>query len=200
MTSLPMRLAGMAAAAALAAGVAHAQPTNVRVRGTIEQLDGNVLKVKSRDGKSLQIELAANAAVNATRKITLADIKPGDYVGVTSRKRPDGSMSALEVHVLPPVAPSGHFPWDLEPDTMMTNANVTAKVAGSGGNELTLDYKTGSQKIYVPDSAPIAATVPGDRTLLKPGETVFLIAQSGPDGKLSAARVQVSKNGIKPPQ
>jgi hypothetical protein len=199
-TSIPRYLAGLAALIALSAGLAQAQPTNVRVRGTIEKFDGKVLTVKSRDGKSLEIALADNASVNATMKITLADIKPGDYVGVTSRNRPDGSMAALEVHVIPAFVPAGHFPWDLEPDTMMTNANVTAKVAGTGGNELTLDYKTGTQKIYVPDSAPIAKTEPGDRALLKPGETVFLIAQSAADGKLSAGRVQVSKDGVKPPQ
>jgi hypothetical protein len=184
---------------ALAGSTAYGQ-SNVRVRGTIAGLDGNVLSVKGRDGQVRQIALADNATVAATKKITLADIKPGDYVGVTSMKRADGTMVALEVHVLPPVVPAGFIPWDLEPGSMMTNANVTAKVAGTGGHELTLDYKTGTQKIIVPDNVPVAATEPGDRTLLKPGEWVFVVAQSSPDGKLSAGRVQVSKDGVKPPQ
>jgi hypothetical protein len=199
MTSIWTRLVLVAATLALTGGLAQAQ-TNVRVRGTIESFDGKVLTVKGRDGKPVVITLADTAAVNATKKITLADIKSGDYVGVTSMKRADGTMAALEVHVIPPVVPAGFIPWDLEPGSMMTNANVTAKVSASGGNELTLDYKTGTQKIYVPDTAPVAATEPGDRSLLKPGESIFLIAQSAADGKLSAARVQVSKNGVKPPQ
>jgi len=199
MASMMRQLARAAGILLLAGTVAHAQTSPVRVRGTITGLNGNVLSVKARDGKMLEVNLADNVTVGATKRITLADIKAGDYVGVTSMKRPDGTMVAVEVHVLPASVPPGSFPWDLEPGSTMTNANVTAKVDSAKGHELTLDFKTGTQKIFVPDNVPVAATEPGDRSMLKPGESVFMVAQST-DGKLTASRVQVSKNGVKPPQ
>ncbi len=176
----------------------------MRIRGTIAGLEGNVLSVKSRDGKDLKITLADNLAVSGTKAITMADIKPGDYVGSTTIKRPDGTLVAREVHLFPAalrgVVAEGHIPWDLEPGSMMTNATLTAAVQAAGGREITLQYKDGSQKILVPEGTPMATTVPGDRSLLVPGAYVFLVAQVAPDGKLSAARIQVSKDGVKPPQ
>lgn len=183
----------------LAVAAAYAQ-SPVRVRGAITAFDGKALTVKARDGQVRQVALADNATVVATKKISLADIKPGDFVGVTTVKRPDGTVVAREVHILPPFVKPGYIPWDLEPGSMMANAHVTAKVASTSGQQLTLDYKSGTQKVLVPDNVPVAATEPGDPSLLKPGEWVFLIAQPAADGKLTAARVQVSKNGVKPPQ
>ena len=178
--------------------------TPMRVRGTITALEGAVLSVKSRDGKDLKITLADNLAVSGTKAITMADIKPGDYVGSATTKRPDGTLVALEVHLLPAalrgVVPEGHMAWDLEPGSMMTNATLAAAVQAAGGREITLQYKDGSQKILVPEGTPMATTVPGDRSLLVPGAYVFLVAQVAPDGKLSAARIQASKDGVKPPQ
>ncbi len=178
--------------------------TAMRIRGTITALEGNVLSVKSRDGKDLQITLADNLGVSGTKAITLADIKPGDYVGSATMKRPDGTLVALEVHLLPSalrgVIPEGHMSWDLEPGSMMTNATLAGVVQVAGGREITLQYKDGSQKILVPDGVPMATSVPGDRSLLVPGAYVFMGAQVAPDGKLSAARIQVSKDGVKPPQ
>ena len=178
--------------------------TPMRIRGTITALEGNVLSVKSRDGKDLTINLADNLTVSGTKAITMADIKPGDFVGSATMKRPDGTQVALEVHLFPAalrgVVPEGHMSWDLEPGSMMTNATLTAAVQAAGGREITLEYKDGSQKILVPDGTPMATTVPGDRSLLVSGAYVFMVAQVAPDGKISAARIQVSKDGVKPPQ
>lgn len=187
---------------ALVSMLAEAQAA-MRIRGTITALEANVLSVKSRDGKDLQINLADNLAVSAAKAITMADIKLGDYVASAALKRPDGTLVALEVHLLPAalrgVVPEGHTPWDLEPGSTMTNATLVGVVQAVGGREITLEYKGGSQKIFVPDSAPMATTVPGDRSLLIPGAYVFMVAQVAPDGKISAARIQVSKDGVKPP-
>ena len=175
----------------------------MRIRGTISALEGNVLSVKSRDGTDLQINLADNLNVSATKAITLPDIKLGDYVASAAMVRPDGTLVALEVHLLPAalrgVVPEGHTPWDLEPGSTMTNATLAAVVQAAGGREITLEYKDGSQKILVPEGVPMATTVPGDRSLLVPGAYVFMVAQVGPDGKISASRIQVSKDGVKPP-
>ena len=183
--------------------LAEAQ-TPMRIRGTITGLEGNVLSVKSRDGKDLKINLADNLSVSGTKAITMADIKPGDYVGSATMKRPDGTLVAIEVHLFPAalrgVVAEGHIPWDLEPGSMMTNATLEAVVQTAGGREITLQYKDGSQKILVPEGTPMATTVPGDRSLLVPGAYVFLVAQVAPAGKLSAARIQASKDGVKPPQ
>ena len=181
----------------LVAAVAFAQ-SNVRVRGTITGLSGEVLAIKSREGKDLKVHLAPDAQVAVARKTTLAAIKPGTYVGVTSVDGPDGKLVAKEVHLIPPQAPAGHMPWDLLPGSKMTNANLAAVVRSAGGNEITLKYKDGEQKIIVPPGTPIVAFDSGERSALKPGETIFTIARVQADGKLVSQRVQVSKDGVKP--
>ena len=194
-----LRMALFFGAIALASAAADAQQ-NVRLRGTITAIDGNMLSLKSRDGKDLTVHLTDNLSVTVSKSVAITDIKPGDYVGSAAMKRADGTLVALEVHYLPPAVPQGHTPWDLQPGSTMTNANVAAMVQATGGRELTLSYKDGSQKILVPDGVPIVRAVPGSRADLKPGETIFAVAPVAPDGKISAARIQVSKDGIKPPQ
>ncbi|MGZ5117926.1 MAG: hypothetical protein ACXWIH_17900 [Burkholderiales bacterium] len=176
----------------------HAQST-LRVRGTISDFDGSVLSVKSRDGKDLKLKLADNATVVAAKAMTLSDLKPGDYVGATTRSGPDGARVAVEIHTLAPTTPEGHIPWDLEPESMMTNANV-ASVESAGGQYVTLQYKGGSQKILVPAGTPIVTNTPADRSYLKRGEYIFSIAQVGADGLMTVQRVQVSRDGVRPPQ
>ena len=186
----------------LAGGVAEAQ-VPMRVRGTITAFEGNVLSVKTRDGKDVRIELADRVVVAAVQAVKLADIKAGDGVGATTKPGPGGTLTALEVHVFPAnmaVPNEGHRPWDLEPGSMMTNARVTAVVQATSGRELTLTYKDGAQKIVVPEGTPIVTAVPADRSALKPGEYVFLGAEQGADGKVTASgRIQVSKDGVRPP-
>lgn len=183
----------------LASSAAFAQ-TNVRIRGTITSFDGNVLALKTRgEGKDLRLQLAPEATVATAKAITLADLKAGAYVGATAQKKGD-RMVALEVHTLGPQAPSGRTPWDLEPGSTMTNANLAGVARVTGGNEITLQYKDGAQKIVVPDGTPIGTTVAGTRADLKPGEYVFVAARRETDDKLTAPRIQVSKDGFKPPQ
>jgi hypothetical protein len=183
----------------LASAAASAQ-TPMRIRGTITSLDGDVLSVKTRDGKDLKVNLAPNFAVAAAKAVTLADFKPGAYVGSTAKKNAAGVLVASEVHELPPQAAPGHTPWDTAPGDTMTNANLAKVVKTANGNELTLEYKGGSQTILVPDGTPIVAFVPGDRSLLVPGATIFTGAQVAADGKITTGRVAVSKDGVKPPQ
>jgi hypothetical protein len=184
---------------ALATSTVLAQ-TTVRVRGTVTELKGDVLTVKSRDGRDIQLNLAPNAQVVTTKATTLAEFKPGSYVGVTSVKGPDGRLVAKRVHALGPQVPSGHMAWDSMPDSLMTNANVTGTAQVSGGSELTLKYKDGEQKILVTPQTEYFTFVPGSRADLKPGETIFSGARAGDDGKLATQRVAVSKDGAKPPQ
>jgi hypothetical protein len=195
-----IRLAAAFAVLALAATAADAQQKPMRVRGTITGIDGNVLAVKARDGKDLKLNLSDKLSVSVAKAIKFEDIKQGDYVGSATTKRADGALVALEVHYLPPAVPPGHVPWDLQPGSMMTNANVEAIVASAGKRELTLKYKDGMQKILVPDGVPIVRAVPGARSDLKAGEYIFTVAQVAADGKITAERIQVSKDGVKPPQ
>jgi hypothetical protein len=184
---------------AVASSAALAQ-TNVRVRGTIEALNGDVLSVKSRDGRNIQLHLAPNAQVAVPKKVSLEDFKPGSYVGVTSVKGPEGQLVAKRVHAIGPQVPEMHGAWDSIPNSMMTNAHITNVAQMSGGNELTLKYKDGEQKILVTPETEYYNFVPGTRDDLKPGETIFAGARVEGDGKFVAPRVVVSKDGVNPPQ
>ena len=177
-----------------------AQAQQVRVRGTIQSLDGDVLSVKTREGKDMKINLTPDAAVATAKAMKLADIKEGSLVGVTSVKGSDGKMVAKEVHILPPTAFQGHIDWDLLPNSTMTNGALSAPAKVSGGNEITVKYKEGEQKILVNSQTVIAGFEPGTRADLKSGETIFAVTRVEGDGKLVAPRVAVSKNGFKPPQ
>jgi hypothetical protein len=170
-----------------------------RVRGTITALEGDVLSVKSRDGKNLKIQLASDAQVAIAKRATMADFKPGSYVGVTSQKGPDGRLMARRIHALGPQVPQMHGAWDSMPDSMMTNANLENSAQVTGGNELTLKYKDGEQKILVTPQTEFFTFAPGSRADLKPGETIFTGARNE-GGKLIAQRVAVSKDGVNPPQ
>jgi hypothetical protein len=169
------------------------------VRGTITAIDGNVLSVKSREGRDLKITLADNVTVSVAKAIRFKDIKPGDKLGVTSMPGADGMPVAVEVHYLPPGVPEGQGPWDLQPGSTMTNAIVAAMVTATGNRELTLQFQGTTQKIAVPENTALARAVPGSRSDLVVGEYVFTVAQGADDQNLSAARVQVSKDGVKPP-
>ena len=173
--------------------------TPMRVRGTITSVDGDVMSVKSRDGKDLKITLAPDTQVAVTKKASMADFKPGSYIGVTSQKDKDGRLVARRVHALGPQVPQMHGAWDSMPNSMMTNANLEGSMQVSGGNELTLKYKDGEQKILVTPQTEYFAFAPGSRADLKPGETIFTSARDE-GGKLVTGRVAVSKDGIKPPQ
>jgi len=192
-------LVGLFALMALATSVAQAQ-TSVRIRGTITAVSGNVLSVKSRDGKDLQLALPDNVTVAVAKALRFEDIKEGDFVGVTTKPGPNGTEVAVEVHYLASTTAPGQLAWDLTPGSKMTNANVQAKVVGTGNHELTLQFPGGSQKVVVPDGIPLVRAVPGTRADLVAGEYIFTVAQAAGDGALTAPRIQVSKDGVRPPQ
>ena len=185
----------------LATPPASAQDT-VRVRGTIERVDGDMYVVKARDGAELKLKLAANASVVALIQASLADIKQGSYVGVAGMPQADGSQKALEVHIFPESmrgVGDGHRGWDLQPSSTMTNGNVEQTAASSDGQMLTLKYKDGEKKILVPSGIPIVVYVPGDTNELKAGARIFIsAAKKLPDGSLEAGRVNVGR-GVAPP-
>ncbi|HUA53407.1 MAG TPA: hypothetical protein VMB81_14650 [Candidatus Sulfotelmatobacter sp.] len=185
----------------LVAGAALAQ-TPVRVRGAVEALDGNVLTVKSRDGGDVAIKLADNYAVASVVPIELAAIKPGSFIGTAAMTQSDGNLVALEVLVFPEAmrgTGEGHYPWDLQPESTMTNATVATLADTPKGRELSLTFKGGTNMVTVPKGAPIVTFEPGDKSMLKPGAKIFAVTQKQPDGSLTAARVNVGKNGLTPP-
>lgn len=174
----------------LAGAVEAQEPT--RVRGTISASDGGAITVKSSGGKEVAIQLAEKTVIVFTQPIALSDIKPGDFLGVTSMKRDDGTLTAYEVRRFPKPLNPGHRPFDGKSDQTMTNATVGATVQSASGRELTMTYDGGSQKIVVPESASVSALVPGNRSQLVPGAPVNLTANPGDGGKLTAIRIQVS--------
>ena len=182
---------------------AAAQNPPARIRGTVEKLDGQTLMVKSRDGQSVSIALAPDFTVRGMVTKTIADIKPGDFVASTSVKGPDGKLRAIEVHILPEslrgVAREGQFPWDLVPDSLMTNATAAQVTSAAQGQVIKVTYKDGDAEVTIPPGTPIVGYVAGDPSLLKPGAAVFIIAQKSADGSLTASGVTAEKDGVKPP-
>jgi hypothetical protein len=182
--------------------VAYAQDT-VRVRGTIDRVEGPIYVVKSRDGAELKVALAENGIVVAIVKASLSDIKPGLFVGSTAMPQPNGSQKAIEVHIFPEAmrgTGEGHYPWDLQANSTMTNANVEETVAGVDGQTLTLKYKTGEKKIVVTPQTAIVTYNLGDKNDLQPGTKIFIAAaKKQADGTLQAARINYGKDGLTPP-
>ena len=191
--------AAILALALLLSDSAFAQP--VRVRGTVDKLDGNMLTVTAREGDKRTIQLAPDLVVTAVLKRSLADVKPGDVVGMTSVQGADGKPHAVEMHIFPKERPPtnvGQFPWDLVPNSLMTNAPVTRVESVTGGSLVKVTYQGGSADIIVGPDVPIVTYGPGDIGLLKPGAAVSIQAVKKPDGSLSANRITAEKDGVKP--
>ncbi len=189
-----------------AASVALAQTPSapVRVRGTIEKVDGQTLTVKLRDGTETTVKLADNARVTAMVKASLADIKVGSFIGVTGMPQPDGSQKAIGLHIFMDnqrgVVPARFTPWDRQPGSTMTNADVQSTVAGVDGQTMTVKYADGEKKITVPPDTPVVAFAPGSASDLKPGAQFFIVAaQKNPDGTLAASAINVGRDGVAPP-
>ncbi|MGB8633034.1 MAG: hypothetical protein WCD69_27270 [Xanthobacteraceae bacterium] len=173
----------------------------IRVRGTIERVDGPIYVIKARDGAELKLTVAEKPSIATLVKASLADIKQGSFVGVTSMPQPDGSLRAVEVHIFPEAmrgTGEGHYPWDLRPQSMMTNADVEQVGASVDGGTLTLKYKDGEKKIFVPADVPVVIYDVGDRTDLKPGAPVFIVAVKQPDGTFEGRAWRVGRNGAAP--
>lgn len=196
------RTAVLFGALVIMSAAAFAQ-TPGRVRGTITAIEGNMLSVKSRESQDLKIELAPNATFAYMKALKLSDIAPGTPLGTSAVKGPDGQIVARELHVFSkdrPIPNEGHRPWDLEPGSTMTNAMVTSMVQANNGHELTLKYKDGAQQVIVPNNIPIVMAVDGDRSLLVAGQYAYIAVTTDTGGKMTATRVQVTKDGVKPPQ
>ena len=197
-----LRVLGMIALLLAPTASVLAQDAPVRVRGTIDRVEGDTYIVKARGGAELKVTLAEKATVVALIKASLADIKQGSYVGVSGMPQADGSQKALEVHIFPEAmrgVGDGHRGWDLQPTSTMTNGNVEQATASSDGQVLMLKYKDGEKKIVVSSDTPIVVYVPGERSELKPGASIFIAAAvKQPDGSLQAPRVNVGR-GVAPP-
>jgi hypothetical protein len=195
-------IAALALAVAIIA-IASAQEQTVRVRGTIDGIDGQTMNVTTRDGTKLAIKIADNVAVAGVVKASMSDIKPGSYVGAAGMPQEDGSQRALEVLIFPEAmrgTAEGFRPWDLRPNSTMTNATVAEVVAKADAQTMTLKYKDGEKTVVVPPDAPIVAFVPGDKSELKAGAKIFIAgAAKQPDGSLVAARIGVGRDGLTPP-
>src|SRR5258708_9199491 len=182
-------IAGLIGLLLIAAPSFAQSPPTQRIRGRVESIDGTMLTVKSREGQSVMIMLAPDYAVTAVVPITLDKIAAGNYVGAASMPQADGTQKAIEVLVFPEAARGsgeGHYPWDLQPQSMMTNATVAEVAAKPQGRELTLNYKGGSVKVVVPPEAPIVTFQPGDRSLIVPGAGVLVGAAKAADGSFTA--------------
>jgi hypothetical protein len=188
---------------AATAALAQAPADTVRVRGTVQSVDGSMLTVKSRDGADLKIKLADNAVVRTVTGKTVADVKQGLFVGITAMPQPDGTQKAVEIHIFPEAARGtgeGHRPWDLMPGSTMTNANVDSEVAISDGKQLVLKYKDGDKTFIVPDNIKVVMFAPGTAADVKPGAKIFIVAaKKMPDGTLEAPGATVSSGGVDPP-
>jgi hypothetical protein len=188
---------------AVSASVAQ-EPATVRVRGTIEAVDGALLTVQSRDHQvTYKIKVADNAVVRGLERASLADIKANAFIGVSGLPQADGSQKALEVHIFPEAmrgTAEGHTAWDLVPGSTMTNATVAQMVKGVEGDVITLKYKQGEKKIVVLPQTRIVTFVPGDKSELKPGVKIFIAAaRKNDDGTLEATSIAAGRDGIPPP-
>jgi hypothetical protein len=180
---------------------ASAQET-VRIRGTIERVEGPVYLVKNRDGAELKLTLTDNPLYVAISPSTMADIKPGMFVGSAGTMQPDGTQKAIEVHIFPESmrgTGEGHYDWDLKPNTKMTNANVEQTVAGVDGPILSVKYKDGEKKLLVTPETVVVTYVPGSKDELTPGTRIFVAAaKKQPDGTLQTPRITYGRNGAGP--
>src|ERR1700733_462705 len=182
--------------------VAQQSPTPSRVRGTIEGVDGDVLSVKSRSGEDVKLHMTGDIKVVGIIKISLADIKVGSFVGATTVPGPDGSQNAVEVHVFPEDmrgTGEGSRPYDLRPNSSMTNATVAESVVGNDGNTLLIRYKGGEKKVVVSADTPVVTYVPADKSDLKAGAKVIAFMKKLPDGSFETNRVSVGRDGLTPP-
>ena len=198
---LRRRLLIASGVAAFCVAPAFAQET-MRVRATVEKVDGATYMVKARDGTSWKLTLTDKPLFVAISKASMADVKPGMFIGTTAVPQADGTLRAVEVHIFPEAmrgTGEGHRPWDLQPQATMTNANVETSVAGVDGDTLSLKYKDGEKKVTVTKATAVVTYVPGNAGEVKAGTHIFVAAQKMPDGSLRTARITYGKDGLVPP-
>ncbi len=173
--------------------------TPTRVRGTVDRLEGQTLVIRNPAGQPVSVAMAPNVTVSGVVRRGLADIKAGDLIASTSMRQPDGSLKAIELHYLPPGANEGQLPWDLAPDSIMTNATVAGVAQVPQGQVLKVTYKGQQADITVPADVPVVAFAPGDISLVKPGAAIVVFGQKQADGTVTATRAILEMNGVKPP-
>ncbi len=191
----------LVAVSSVALAQAPANPP-VRIRGTVEKIDGNMLTVKARNGQSMTVKLADNYTVMGVAKASVSDVSNGKFIGTTTVGERDGSLIAEEIHIFPENmrgTGEGHYDWDLRPNSKMTNANVANVTSVGKDRVMTVQYKGGEKKVVIPENAVVVAFQPADKSELKPGAQVFVNSQKQPDGSLAAARVNVGLKGQVPP-
>jgi hypothetical protein len=197
----PLFAVAMVAASTIYA-IAQQPPTPTRVRGTIEGIDGDLLAVKSRGGEDFSLRMTPDIRVVGITKIALSDIKVGSFIGTTTVPGPDGAQNAVEVHVFPEDmrgTGEGSRPYDLHPNSSMTNATVAESVAGNDGHTLLIKYRGGEKKVQVSPETPVVTYVPADKSDLKPGAKVIAFMKKLLDGSLETNRVNVGQDGLTPP-
>lgn len=177
-------------------------PPPTRLRGTIVTVDDHVLTIATRDGQTVRVTMNDGAKIAAVQPVDASAIKPGTFIGTAAIPGSNGELQALEVVVFPEEmrgTGEGHYDWDLQPGSTMTNATVDAVVQSVEGGRMKLSYKGGSVSVVIPPKAPIVTFVPADPGELKPGVAIYTPALRAPDGSLSTARVLIGRNGVKPP-
>jgi len=197
----PFVAVAMVAASSLFA-IAQQPPSPSRVRGTIVSVDGDVLSVKSRSGEDVKLHMTGDVRLVGIIRISLSDIKLGSFVGTTTVPGPDGRHNAVEVHVFPEDmrgTGEGSRPYDLRPNSTMTNATVAETVAGNDGQTLMIKYKDGEKKVVVASDTPVVTYVAADKTELKPGAKIIAFVKQLPDGSFETNRIGVGRDGLTPP-
>ena len=198
-----LRSAGLVlfgAAAILASQAASAE--GVRIRGSVVSITADTLLVKSRDGDNVSIALGLGWKAGGIAKASLADIKPGDFVGIASLPNAAGGAGALEVLVFPPAmrgTGEGSYGWDLKPNSTMTNGSISEAVQSVDGTTVNVVYHGQSKKIVIAPGTPVVTFAKATTADVKPGAAVFVPAQKADDGKLSTMQVVVGKDGVVPP-
>jgi uncharacterized protein (DUF2147 family) len=201
MSSMIARLLAAASLALVCAATAASAQEIVRIRGTVERIDGSAYVIKSRDGTELKLTLTDNPLYVAIAPSTMADIKPGMFVGSAGMMEADGTQKAIEVHIFPESmrgTGEGHYDWDLKPQSKMTNGNVEQTVSGVDGPILSVKYKDGEKKLVVTPETVVVTYVPGNKDEVKPGTKVFVAAKKQPDGTFQAPRITYGRNGAGP--
>ena len=202
---LPRSLVASLAVVSVLASSALAQqsPTPTRIRGTIESIDGKTLSIKTREGNDVKVNITDDLAVIGIAKSSLSEIKQGSYIGVSAMPQPDGSQKAIAIHIFMESqrgAAEGFRPWDLRPNSTMTNATVAQTVASVDGQVIEVKYKDGEKKVVVPPDAAIVAFAAGDKAEVKPGAKIIIFgAVQQDDGSLETNRIGVGRDGIAPP-
>jgi hypothetical protein len=195
-------LAAVLAAVIALPALAQAPAGPAHIRGQVQSLTGDTLVIAQKTGAPITVKLAPNWLLVVVKPIGVDAIQPGSFIGTTEVDTPDGSGQSLEVHVFPPGVKlgEGHYPWDLQPHSMMTNGTVGTVKAGANGRELDVAFPSGSRHIVVPADVPIVLmTFSPDHSLVKPGAGVFLIGAPQPDGTYAAANLTIGENGAPPP-